>query len=148
MLGRSTIAPASSSWAASDPEQPAARRTVRMLARRPRCTTLARIPPGHLLVAGCPTASLDTRSSILRLGAYARFATLRSILGLLAAVALAVPQRLQPHPQVLDQGGVRALVEVVQLVGVVHQVVELLLPVAVLYVFVRGGPDSPERGLV
>src|SRR5918998_4262013 len=77
-----------------------------------------------------------------------RAALRRRVLGLAATVAGAFPQRLQPRFEVFDQRGISALVKALQLVGVVLQVVELLLPVFVLDVLVGLRPDGPEGGLV
>src|ERR687893_1737120 len=71
-----------------------------------------------------------------------------NILGLPTPVAGAAPERFEPRLQVLDEGGIYALVDVFELVGIVRQVVELLLSVLVFDVLVGPGPDCVEGGLV
>src|SRR5215216_7649617 len=71
---------------------------------------------------------------------------LRSVLSLPAPFPGAALQGLQPRLQILHECGVGALVDALQLVGVVLQVVELHIPVIIFDVLVGLGPDSLESG--
>src|SRR5215207_2468181 len=71
---------------------------------------------------------------------------LRGVLGLLASVARAVPQRLQPRLQVLQEGGVGALVDALQLVGIGREVIEFPVPVIVFDVLMGLGPNGLKAG--
>src|SRR5215212_10444444 len=119
---------------------PAAESTLRAAGRRP--------PPGVLGLRMCPDL-LGSRAAVLLGAALARAYrddALRSVLGLPAPFPGAALQGLQPRLQVLHECGVGALVDALQLVGVVLQVVELYIPVVVLNVLVGIGPDSLESG--
>src|SRR5215216_3629989 len=134
------VGASASFWEGSNLEQPTGR----------RATVPTRTPSNALLTRNLlPPLPTTIRLLIgfdicfsLPLPAALGHSALWGVFGLPAIVAFAISQRIEPRLQVLDEGGGGRLVDVLQLVGVVGQVVEFLLPVAVLDVFVGLGPDG------